>query len=169
MGFKWWGLTLEGSCREKTHRREPPLFVSLAPPLLWPCCIRTLLVIHLPLRKTLKHSRRDLEVVTSTAGAADRSVSTEQQEGLTLCESNREGCSPCAKLRKTHKPLQQNLSYWGGNKDSNKTKLFLQTVITSYEQSTKRKGQQLLSGQKCLASTFLGVGSKWAFFTSPKN
>lgn len=34
MGFKWWGLTLEDSCREKTHRREPPLLVSLAPPLL---------------------------------------------------------------------------------------------------------------------------------------
>lgn len=77
MGFKWWGLTLEDSCREKTHRREPPLLVSLAPPLLWLCFIRTLLVTHSPLREILKHSRSHLEVATSTAGAADRSVSTE--------------------------------------------------------------------------------------------
>lgn len=71
MGFKWWGLTLEDSCREKTHRREPPLFVSLAPPLLWPCCIRTLLVTHSPIRKPW-----------STAGEIWR-WSPAQQEQLT--------------------------------------------------------------------------------------
>lgn len=124
MGFQWWGLTLEDSCREKSQRREPPLLVSPAPPLLWLCCIRTLLVTHSPLRKIPKQSRSDLEVPTSTAGAADRSVSTEQEEGLTLCESNREGCSPCAELRKACKLLQQNLSCWGRSKDSNENKLY---------------------------------------------
>lgn len=50
-----------------------------------------------------------------------------------------------------------------------KTNDILQAVITSYEQGTKREGQQLLSGQKSLASMFLGVSSKWGFLTSPKN